>query len=57
MEEGIDPGNVFAIPDLWAIPRDLGNQDSPSFLFPQLELNGWSLLNCTAGDRLTRLQT
>ncbi|KFY29822.1 hypothetical protein V493_02225, partial [Pseudogymnoascus sp. VKM F-4281 (FW-2241)] len=40
MEDGEDPGNAFAIPDLWATSRYFPeSEDSYSFLFSQLKLD------------------
>lgn len=41
MEDGEDPGNAFAIPDLWASSRYFPEpEDSYSFLFSQLKFDG-----------------
>jgi hypothetical protein len=42
MDDEKDPGEVFAIPDLWG-PSDclsIGNLDGHTFLFSQLKLDG-----------------
>jgi len=41
MHDGEDPGDVFAIPDLWASSKYFpDNQDGCSFLFSQLKFDG-----------------
>lgn len=48
--DGKDPGEAFAIPDLWGPSRFLSDaSQNPSFLFSELKLDGLLTLACTKG--------
>jgi len=48
--DGKDPGEAFAIPDLWGPSRFLSDaSQNPSFLFSELKLDGLPTLSFTKG--------